>query len=183
MHLRHRERNAIAFPDLAQPCFQAAGAFEIAHPDGLGVDINIPAVPAGLETGIEIETMIEEAFARQIMVHPNLIRRRGTVGEALEFVGADAGAQQEGIEGMAGAHPAGQQVETQPPALIFVLRLVGKRRCGERLSDIFRLQEPRAGVDPTDFRHRFPRGSALVHDGAQERRIVRPMRIPVTIER
>ena len=69
MDLGHRERNAIAAPGFTQwGKLKAAIRFKWLHAHRLGIHIDVAAIPARRVAGIEMDVMIEEVLAGQILV-------------------------------------------------------------------------------------------------------------------
>jgi hypothetical protein len=87
-----------------------------------------------------------------------------------------------GPERVLPAHPAGEQVEAEPAAVVLVLGLVRQPGRGQHPAQVLRLHQPRARVHLPDRPHGEPDGVDLVDQHAQERAVVARVRVPVAVE-
>jgi hypothetical protein len=182
MDLGDGQRDSVTLPRFPKPRRQAGVGLEPLHPHRLGVDIGVAAVPARLEPGIEVDPVIEEALAGQIMVDADHVGPRLARREPVDLRLADAGLEQALAPVMRAVDPPGEEVEAQPPPLILVRGLAAERSGREDLAEILGLDEAGAGHGGADRPHRLEGAKTLVDQGAKEGRIVAAVRIPMAVE-
>src|SRR5438309_10108924 len=124
MDLGDCHRDAVAIPRLAEAGPDSGVVLQPFHPDRLGVDIGVAAVPARLVARIEVEPVVEEAFAGEIMVDAEEVRFPLAALEQFHLLPADAGAEQEVVPAVAAIDAAAQQIEAEPAPLVLVRGLV-----------------------------------------------------------
>jgi hypothetical protein len=134
VHLGDREGEPVAGPRLAeQPLGPVGPLGEHAH--RLDVGVALPAVAAVRVHRVAPEPRVEEALARQVVVHPHDVGGAGRLGEGVQLGRIHAGAAHEIVpHRVAGGEAPGEQVDREPAALVLPRRLPGERRRRVRLA-------------------------------------------------
>jgi hypothetical protein len=143
----------------------------------------VKAVPADIVARIEMEPVIEEPLTGEIVVDAEQVGLRLAAGEGRDLVPADAGPDQQPVLAVRRIDAAAEQIEAEPAALVLEFRLVAQRRGRITFAQILGLDELRSRHDAADGAHRLERRLALVDQRPEERCVILPVRIPVTVER
>src|SRR4051812_3983787 len=114
---------------------------------------------------IAVETVIEEALARKVMIDADDVGRAGPLADirmkGFEFV-SDASGLNVAPHRVPTVNPPGQEIECQPAPRVLEPRLIGDRPSAVRASQVVRLHELRGWIDPADGAHRGHRAANLM---------------------
>src|SRR5688572_17130483 len=88
VNFRNRKRQPVSFPCLSYDCFRSGHAFRTA-PDCLPVGVYVTAIPAVKDRGISIDTLIEKALARYVVVEAQQIRAASIFQEPFQLARCD----------------------------------------------------------------------------------------------
>ena len=179
--LGDRQRHAVALPGLHEHPGVTSNA-DTLDPGRFHVGILLAAVAPVHGRWILLDAIVEEAVTGDVVVQADHRRSDGVAREPLAIVDRHAGRVQVRPEGMLLGNAAGEQVQAQPPALVFERRLRRHRCPGGGRTGVLRADKLGVRRDLTNGRHRLDRGARLVHQCGHEGRIVPPVWIPVAVQ-
>ena len=146
-------RRLVALVRLAQP--PGEGQVHVAaHANRLHVGIAVLAVAAVHVRRVAVEPMIEEPLARHVGVDAEHVGRARRVEKLAQRGLLDAELLQRAPERVRRIHPACEQVEAEPAALVLEPGLVGEPRRAAHVAEVFRLHQEGVRVDGADRPHR-----------------------------
>ena len=171
VHLGRGQRQAVSAPRLQSQALEAGGAIR-QDPHRIKVRVAVAPVAGVRPRRIALDAVVEEAFARRIVVEPDDVRRARVRCQLLEL-GAEARTREVRPERMPWRHAPGQEVERQPAARVLVARLIGERGRAVRLGEVLGLNQARGRIDLPDGAHREPDRGDLVEEDAREYLVAR----------
>jgi hypothetical protein len=124
------------------------------HADRLDVSVSSSAVAAMRMDWIPFDSVVKEPLASDVVIEAEYIRGARFLREAEEGFRITPILDQVVPEGVLHSHLTSEQIECQPPALIFELGLVNQFWRTEGLSQILGLDQLRIGIHLTDPLHR-----------------------------
>ena len=151
-------------------------------PDRLDVRVAVPPVSAVRPLGIQIEALVQQAIAGQVVVDRDDRGRTGLLRKRLQLFCCHPRLNDVIVERMLGLEATREQVEPQPAPLVLESSLVGEARGREGLAHVIGLHQPRARIDATHLAHRQRRPEALVVESAEELGLVSAVRVPVPVK-
>ena len=137
---------------------------------------------AGLDVGVALDALVEEAVAREVVVDADQVGRAGRLEEGVELRLAHPPAHEPRPHRVPAVDAPEEEVERQPAPLVLQLGLVGERRRAVDAPEIVGLHELRRRVHRADRLHRQLHGPALRHERAREHARVLAVRIPHAVQ-
>ena len=182
MDLGYRKRQPIPAPDLAQPC--ADPDVEIGTGDAhcLDIGIGMGAIAAPARLRIALQSLVDKAVRAQIVIDADDIGRARRVRQIPQPRLRDTGAEECTEPRVIPVHPAAQQIEAEPTALVLIVGLLTQHGGTEGLADILGQHEFRLWRNPANAAHCQCSAIALVEQRTQETVRILGVRMPQAVK-